>query len=260
VKAVPALVVAWAAVSAAHAEVVTLNPVQDTSIFSGTPESAGLSDGSGDYLWTSVTDAGLVRRALVKFDVTAIPAGSVVREVRVSLYQSRSRENHAVSIHRLTRGWGESTSNAGGAGTGAPAAPGDATWVRTIHPNLPWSVPGGDFVAIAGASTFVAFQGEFYTWGTTPNLVSDVQSWVDQPAANHGWILIGSEAGQKTAKRFESRNNATVSARPRLEVVYDPPTIASDGDIPVPPWALVVLAGALAGRMVSRRAQRSNRD
>jgi hypothetical protein len=254
VKAVPALVVAWAAVSAAHADVVTLNPVQDTSIYSGTAASAGLSDGTGDYLWLSVTAEGLNRRALVKFDLTAVPAGAVVREVRVSLYQSRSRENHSVSIHRLTRGWGESSSNAGGAGTGVPAAPGDATWVSTFHPNLPWTVPGGDFVAAASASTFVAFPGEFYTWGTTPALVGDVQAWIDQPSANHGWILIGSEAGLQNAKRFESRNNATASTRPRLQVIYDPPALAGEGDIPVPPWALIVLAGAMAIRMVSRPA------
>jgi len=243
------------ALAGARADELTFVPAQDTSIYSGTPGSQTLSDGAGPYLWLSVTAEGLNRRALVRFDVSAIPAGSVVREARLSLYESRSREDHVVSAHRLLRAWGEGTSSGGSAGTGAPATPGDATWLRAVFPDVAWTTPGGDFIAAPSASVLVGLPGEFYTWAG-PGLVADVQAWVDQAANNHGWILIGNESGQQNAKRFESRNGAQPSVFPRLVVAYDPP-LSTTGDIPVPFWALALLAGALGAGVVGRGHNRN---
>lgn len=250
---------AWFTVAPVHADVLALTPAQDTSIYNGTSGSNSLADGAGPYLWLSVTAEGLNRRALLRFDVSAIPPGALVREVRLSLYESRSREGHAVEVHRLLRGWGEGSSNGGSAGAGAPAAPGDATWVHAVHPNQAWDVPGGDFAPAPSASIQVDFPGQFYTWGPTGGLTADVQAWVNQPGSNHGWILIGNEQGNQNAKRFESRDNTEASLRPRLEVVYDPPAPVSDGDIPIPAWALVLLAGAFGRRLWSGSA-RSRRN
>ncbi|MFN0160440.1 MAG: DNRLRE domain-containing protein [Burkholderiales bacterium] len=224
---------------------------QDTSIFFGTPAAPTLSDGSGDNLWLSVTAEGLGRRLLVKFDVSAIPTGATIRSVTLSLYQSRSRDNHDVTVHRLLASWGEGASNAGSAGTGAPAAAGDATWVNRFHPATAWTTPGGDFDPASSAVTLVGPPDLFYSWaaavpeggGPIPRLVSDVQAWVNAPASNHGWILIGKETGSQNAKRFQSRNNSLAENRPRLTVVYDPPPPAGeDGDVPLPAWALALLA------------------
>ncbi|MBC7941798.1 MAG: DNRLRE domain-containing protein [Chitinophagaceae bacterium] len=230
--------------------------VQDTSIFNGTPGSDTLADGSGDFLWLSVTAEGLNRRMLVKFDVSSIPPGSVVQQVTVTLYESRARDEHNVAVHRLLASWGEGASSAGGQGTGAPAQPGDATWVRRFFPNTPWANPGGDFDPVASDVRSVGFPNTTYSWGgnlpqgggPAPRIVSDVQAWVDNPGSNHGWIFIGAEDGLQNAKRFESRNNATVATRPKLTVVWakaNPPV--DDADIPVPGWALGVLAATLLG-------------
>jgi hypothetical protein len=235
-----------------------LAPQRDTSIYNGTPGSGNLADGSGDFLWLSVTAEGLNRRALLRFDLSAIPPGSVVQQVQLALYESRARDGHDVAVHRLQRAWGEGTSNAGGSGAGAPAAAGDATWLNAFHPATPWSQPGGDFVAAPSAVAPVGLPGQFYTWGSTPALLADVQTWVDQPATNHGWILIGNEQGLQNAKRFESRNNAAAANRPRLTVRYDPPPAGNDADIPVPAWALVLLAAAVSARLWRRpRAKRA---
>lgn len=250
---------AWFVATSVHADSVTVAPTQDTSIFSGTSGSNSLADGAGPYLWLSVTAEGLNRRALLRFDVSAIPPGALVREVRLSLYESRSRENHAVQVHRLLRAWGEGGSNGGSAGAGALALPGDATWVNAVHPNQGWYAPGGDFAPAPSASIQVGFPGQFYTWGPTGGLSADVQAWVDHPGSNHGWILIGNEQGNQNAKRFESRDNTEASLRPRLEVVYDPPALASDGDIPIPAWALLALTGAF-GHRLWRGSVRSRRN
>lgn len=116
---------------------VTITAQQDMSIHSGMPGSHLLADGSGDYLGLSVTAEGLVRRLLRHFDLSTLPAGAVVRQATLSLYESRARDEQVVAVHRLLAPWGEGASNAGGAGTGAAATPGDATWTQRFHPGTP---------------------------------------------------------------------------------------------------------------------------
>ncbi len=241
---------------------LSVTAAQDTSIYFGTPDAPTRADGAGDFLWLSVTAEGLGRRLLLKFDVSAIPAGSVVKQATLTLYESMSRDNHDVSVHRLLAAWGEGASNAGGSGAGAPAMAGDATWLHRFFPATFWGTAGGDFDPVASAVRLVDFPNTYYSWsaalpgagGPVPRLVQDVQVWVDAPSANHGWILIGKETGEKNAKRFESRNTPVVEARPRLTVVYAPGPVADDGEVPLPVWAVALLAAALAGRLMSRSA------
>ncbi|MBL8383992.1 MAG: DNRLRE domain-containing protein [Burkholderiales bacterium] len=234
----------------AAAATLEVTASQDTSIFFGTPAALSLADGSGDNLWLAVTAEGLGRRLLLRFDVSAIPPGATVRAVTLTLYQSRSRDNHDVAVHRLLASWGEGASNAGGAGTGAPAMAGDATWAHRFHPATAWATPGGDFDPAPSAVVPVGPPDVFYSWAATlppggtpmPKLVSDVQAWVDTPASNHGWILIGKETDSQNAKRFQSRNNSLAQNRPRLTVVYDLPPASGDGEVPLPAWSLALLA------------------
>jgi len=55
-------------------------------------------------------------------------------------------------------------------------------------------------------------------------MVADVQGWLDQPATNFGWILIGNEAAPTTTKRFDTRESPISSNRPVLEVAFTPRT------------------------------------
>ena len=50
-----------------------------------------------------------------------------------------------------------------------------------------------------------------------------MQGWVAAPATNFGWILIGNEGVTKTVKWFATRENPTVTARPKLTVIFRPP-------------------------------------
>jgi hypothetical protein len=236
-------------------QTLTVEALQDSSVFSGTLGSENFADGSGDYLWLAVTAEGLNRRMLIKFDLAGVPAGAVVRRVTVTLWESRARDEHEVAMHRLLASWGEAGSNAGGQGSGAAAQPGDATWINRFHPGTPWTSPGGDFDNAPSAVLQVGAPNTTYAWDSGPpppagapvhRLVSDVQGWLAAPASNHGWIFVGAEAGLQNAKRFESRNNAVTSLRPRMTIVYSPADAAgSDADVPVPPWALALLAVSL---------------
>lgn len=252
-----ASIAALALCGAVHAATeVRLIPNADTTIFAdqggGTSYDA-TSDGSGPNLWTSVIAAGVTRRALLRFDLTAVPPGSRVLSARLQLFEIRARDEHVVSLHRVLAPWGEAGSNGGDAGVGAPAQSGDATWSHRFWPTQTWAVRGGDFVASPSSSTSVSLGPGAFVWPSTAQTVSDVQRWIDQPSTNHGWMLIGDDLGLQNAKRFGSRNNTTVEARPVLIVSYDRATAVSDVDIPLPGWALALLGTGLAAALLRRR-------
>ncbi|MHC4108742.1 MAG: hypothetical protein ACYSTY_11715, partial [Planctomycetota bacterium] len=124
----------------------------------------------------------------------------------------------ALSLHSVLGDWGEGTSSSGG-GSGAPATLDDATWIHTFFDSDLWVSPGGDFDELASAAIDVGSAGT-YRWGSTPEMVADVQSWLDEPLSNHGWILIGDEEVAFTVKRFASRQSSDPASRPRLVVEF----------------------------------------
>jgi len=237
-----------------------LQPAQDATILLD-GFGTDLADGQGSFLWTGVTIGGVDRRALVRFDMSGIPTGRRVTSARVTFHLDRSIKsgNDPVSIHRVLASWNEGPANAGGSGAGTTAGPGDVTWLHRSFPATPWTLAGGDFAAssdtqIAGnvaSPTPVVF--------ASPQLAADVQAWLDAPAGNHGWILVGAPVpeGQVTAKRFASRVDPVYS--PLLEIELEESGAGSSTrQVPFPPWALAMLGGALAWvGMVRRARQRS---
>jgi MYXO-CTERM domain-containing protein len=239
-----------AAPAAAERHELLLAPAQDASIYQG---DGNVADGAGPHVWISVLAIGTNRRAMLRFDFSAIPPGAVIEQVALTLYQSRSRDNHDATLHRMTASWSEGPANGGEGGVGVPARAGDVTWTHRRYPDVRWAVEGGEFIAAPSATTFVGFPDQSYTW-QGPGLVADVQHWVDNPAANHGWMLIGKETGNQNAKRLGSRQNPDAAQRPVLRVVWSPaPPPATDGDVPLPPWALGLLAAGLAATLARRR-------
>jgi len=211
-----------AGAASALAEVVTLPPMQDTTLYQENPESR--SNGAGVYTFSGRTLNGDLRRALVAFDVAAaIPAGAVINSASLTLHLSRTSRAgpESVALHRLLRAWGEGASDATAQeGTGAPATPQDATWAFSlVATQTRWTTPGGDYAATASAAVTVGVIGT-YTWPSTPELVADVQSWVDEPAGNFGWIVLSDESGGPSAKRFDSRENTSAAFRPALTLDY----------------------------------------
>ena len=125
-----------------------------------------------------------------------------------------------IQLHRLLADWGQGTSDAlFNEGTGTQATLGDATWLHRFHDTEFWQTPGGDITDAPSASTTVTGGGG-YTWGSTPEMVADVQGWLSNPAGNFGWLLLGNEGLSQTAKRFDSMENATAANRPMLVIEY----------------------------------------
>jgi hypothetical protein len=204
--------------TSAHPVVV---PASRDATLIESPDGA-LANGAGPVFFAGRTGqtTGSRRRALLAFDVAgALPQGASVMSAALYLDLTPSNPIPAeIGLHRALAAWGEGPSVAGGGG-GAPATPGDATWIHTVYDTDFWAAAGGDFVPDASAVAEVADAGT-YRWGSTPGLVADVQSWLDAPSANQGWILVGGESEPSTAKRFESRESPNDLVRPRLVVDY----------------------------------------
>ncbi|MCC6360158.1 MAG: DNRLRE domain-containing protein [Phycisphaerales bacterium] len=216
------VLLAASAAAAARDEIV-LEPDRDNTLFSN---DATLSNGAGQGVFSGLTRFSGVRRALLRFDLSALPAGAQVTGASLQLNCTRSiSQNTPFTIHRLTADWGEAGSDAGDpGGSGAPAEPGDATWSHRFFGSAMWTSPGGDFVAAASSSTSIGQEGVY----VFPGLAGDVQFWQANAGANFGWIVIGDEVDSATAKRFGSRENTDPTLRPKLTIVFDMPSCTGD--------------------------------
>jgi hypothetical protein len=195
-----------------------LAPSQDNTIWEGDPTT---SNGAGIHVFAGSNGHGEVRRALLKFDLAGqIPTNSTVTSVSLQLTETRQAAgagNAVLSLHRLTAGWGEGISNAGGSqdGGGTAATANDVTWTFRFLGGERWTTAGGDFAETASAQTLSS------AWASNESLIADVQAWLADPESNHGWIILGDESKASTARQFGSREISNVDQRPKLTITYE---------------------------------------
>jgi spore coat protein A len=232
----------------AQADQVILLPAQDNTLYEPIErdELDGVfqdkSNGAGKWMFAgrrktdAINEAGQVAvlRAVLAFDIagSGIPAGSTIDSVTLKLRCTRAKKNDPfdVRLHELLSDWGEGTSDTGNSqpGRGATPTTGDATWQHTFYDMQFWTTQGGDFDGTASATTPVSGEGDYYTWGSTSGMVADVQNWLNNPSQNFGWILIGDESENETAKQFATRENTESGGdfKPELTVNYTPQQIS----------------------------------
>lgn len=198
-------------------QTVTLTPARDNTLYES--ELGAVSNGAGQHLFAGTTNNDDARRAVLAFDLDALPPGATVLTATLTLTLSRTTAGDTtVALHALNANWGEGASDAiGEEGAGATAETGDATWLYTFFDTASWAAPGGDFAPTPSAATVVGGTGA-YQWASA-GLAADVAGWLADPATNFGWILLGDETATGTAKRFDSRENAPPN-QPRLTVTY----------------------------------------
>jgi len=226
-----------------HAQqTVVLYAVADNSIYSNSVDRA---DGAGPHLWVGQHAGGVNQRALVRFDLSSLAPGTVVTRARLVLTMSKTiSPGKVIGVHRLGASWGEGTSNNGSGGGGTQASANDSTWgFRFYGPRLAWASPGADFAASSSADLLVTTAGGPNTW-VSPGLATDAQSWIDNPTANHGWILIGEE-NDRSAMRFESRQVGFQEIAPRLELDVQAAPVALPSPFQAPELS-VYMSGASA--------------
>jgi glucose/arabinose dehydrogenase len=210
---------------------ITLTAVKDNSMFSET--GTELSNGTGDlFTGTSpplvVGEPGEIRRALLAFDFSSVPAstriGSAILQLRLTSAETPvTNPARNTFVNRVLQPWGEAGSFS--ATGGATALTGDATWVSRLYsPSGPqlWDNEGGDFSTSLSSSFGIRSELGFYAF-QGPQMATDVQEWLATPANNHGWLLRSEEGTNSTTKRFSSRENADADSRPKLTLIHATP-------------------------------------
>lgn len=134
---------------------------------------------------------------LLKFDVSGIPAGSTIDAAVLKLKRAGGNGSDAASktyeAFKLNAAFVEATAN----------------WTNTS---------GIAKEATATASgAFVLAVGDI---GSISGLQSDVQSWLDTPAGNHGWWVEEDTGNDGIWRSYHSGDATTEADRPTLEVTY----------------------------------------
>jgi hypothetical protein len=206
-----------------HGATTNLLPVADTTLFEVSPDNnLGLSTlaiGS-----VAASGAGARGRGLLRFDLSGIPTNAVIdsatftfKVVQVPLGGVSS----SFRLHRFLKPWVEGR---GGGTTGSLALPTETTWNSQFHGTALWSPPGtGSGVDYTATESGTVDVDEFATYTVQDSgLAADVQSWVSDATANHGWIMISSGEGtQRTARRVASRESP--GEGPSLALQYTVP-------------------------------------
>jgi len=195
----------------ACANTITIIPSKDNTLYQYVPADGDRSNGAGFHFFAGETGMGELHRGVFALDIAgSIPAGSTITAVSLSMNMSRtpSQTARTIELHKLLADWGEGTSHGPGEeGDGAPAMPNDATWRHRFFDTIFWMTQGGDFSATVSASQSVGPLGQ-YTWSSA-QMVADVQLWLDNPASNFGWLVLGDESAAATSKRFDTRESAS---------------------------------------------------
>jgi hypothetical protein len=192
------------------AAIINIIPSKDNTLYEYDPAEGDHSNGAGFHFFAGENGMGELRRGVLAFDIAGnIPAGSTITAVSLTMNMSMTPAGAlTVELHKLLADWGEGTSHAPmGEGDGAPATPNDATWRHRFFDTIFWTMQGGDFSATVSASQSVGGVGQ-YTWSSA-QMVADVQSWLDSPTSNFGWLVLGDETASATAKRFDTRESAS---------------------------------------------------
>ena len=211
--------------SLASAGTININPNKDNTLYEYDPVDGDRSNALGFHFFAGETGMNELRRGVLAFDIAGnIPPFAVITAASLSLNMSKTPTNTAylMELRKLLASWGEGTSIAPGEeGTGAPATPNDATWRHRFFDTIFWTNEGGDFSATVSASQSVSVVGP-YTWSSA-QMVADVQSWLDNPAGNFGWLVLGDEKPTLTSKRFDTRESASP---PVLTIEFIRPRVA----------------------------------
>lgn len=224
-----------------------MGALKDNTMFENMPNNSG---GGAAGIFSGNNNTPSKRRGLIAFNIAAnVPAGAAITGVELSMYLANApnTNNQTIGLHKMLFNWGENTADTSspaisGAGNGVAALSGDATWNENFFGTSTWTSlgtttgPGATNAFNATASGTAVVGGAIENqqkWLSTASLISDVQGWLDNPAANFGWAIVNAnETSIATMKAFYSRqatlnNGGTGSAinpawLPTLTITYVP--------------------------------------
>ncbi len=146
---------------------------------------------------------------ILRFELVGLPANAHIVEATLSLWAlSQSNDNVAVvDLYQLNRAW----------------TPSQVTWQQAVQ-GTPWGKPGAgavpsDRYGLPHSQQAVGEIGVWQTWDMAPL----VQSWLFDPAANHG-ILLKAQSEARVQYAFASAEYNNPGARPKLTIRFWTPS------------------------------------
>ena len=158
--------------------------------------------------------------ALLKWDITTIPNGSVVTAADIVISVTGS-SGGPYELYELRRDWVEL----------------EATWNDAATGN-PWELSGArgptDRAPAVLGTILDASSGSSYSIPLNADGLALIESWIDDPASNHGIIVANPDTSD--GLDFDAREAGTATNRPRLNVTYS----SGDTEQPTSPSGLTV--------------------
>ncbi len=171
-------------------ETVSLYPVADAEVYSGTPNT-----NYGSYNIIEVghsTLNGFDRYSFVRFDISGIPSNAIITSSWLSVFSKQcDGDPISVTVKQVTNDWSEST----------------ITWK---------SAPSS--TDIDSALTVVTCDYDIYGFDVT----GITQNWIDGQS-NYGLYMVY-DSSESFLKTFYSRENGDINREPVLDVIYTVPS------------------------------------
>ena len=150
--------------NSAHASTTaTFQPSADTWIDEQSPNALDLPNWILEVAVSNTSGTQQRERALVRFDISSIPAGSQILKATLSLFYYESIGNpyaRTYWAYRLTQtAWDENLTN----------------W-NNYNGTNPWTTAGGDYTTNDGASTIVPRYFDRMTWNVTDQVETEYSS------------------------------------------------------------------------------------
>jgi PKD repeat protein len=143
---------------------------------------------------------------LIRWDIDAIPAGSIIRSAAITLNVVNTSAG-TYELYEARRGWDE----------------GAATWNQAAT-GTPWQVAGAAGGLDRGSQTLGVVSASAlggHTLALNAAGVGVIQDWVDGARSNFGFILANAQTTD--GADFDASETTAPTLRPKLTVVYEPP-------------------------------------
>lgn len=225
--------------------ILTLQPSAATSKDTYISAAATATNYGVTTLLETVSGAS-ARKSLVQFDLSSLPANSIISSALLTLVCTSSAGGDlVVGAHRALTDWFEGDAN------GGTTTISGSTWnLRNHIGSVAWSGGAGggagtDYTTTATDNEDTTVTGS-YTW----NVTVDVAAFVAGSATNRGWwfVQIGT-----LLRQWASSDNATSGNRPKLVIDYQVPILGSSSGTSAvtgtltDPGATIIQPNAAAG-------------
>jgi RHS repeat-associated protein len=170
--------------------------------------------GSASHLRVGADADGVVHRALVRFDLRAIPVNAQITSATMSLgYGATTAAVGAATLQRITRGWNEGRGAFPGSCDGS-----GASWLET-QGGVRWTADGAD--ADTAIAATIPAKSRATAGRDTVDIAGVVRSWISGQAPNHGLLIkAADEKVPATGRTWLDYVSDDAADKPALEVTF----------------------------------------